>query len=549
MLEIQYKTVKTQIPSYEFRVRNPQPATRNGYLSMKIIVILALSYILFIHNLGTIALWDPDEPRQAIMAREMMQRNDYVHPYLNGRPYLEKPPFYSWMIIIASKIKGNMDEFSSRIPAAIAATLLLLITYYLGRMLTDPYSGFLSAIVLATNYQFLSNARESVMDMTFAFFIGLTILLNYISIVRGKRWQFILSFIPSSLATLTKGPAGLVIPACTIFIYLLVKKEFKRFIVPLIGGCFLSIALASIWFLMAGEEYWKEFILRQNLTRYTHAFDHIESFYYYFHKLFFNFLPWSILLPFAVHHAWKKRIWLPLIWFIFTFLFFELSTSKRAIYLLSCYPACALLCGIYVRDEWPWLLKNAWTNLLLKCFAFLLAVIPIVSFIVLRFFTSDTVLAFREGPPSLYFYIITLFFTGGVFFYMIMRKAEKRALTLFIVYLVFVGYFYNAYYMPVMDRTLKSPRLITDKLSNLKKDTEIYTYGFSSAGLIFYIGRPIHAFNDIKEIKQDKNDILLIVEDRPSIHIKGDLDRFYSPVNKARYERDTYTFYVRKDGQ
>ena len=321
MLEIQYKTVKTRIPSSAFRVRNPQPATRNGYLSMKIIVILALSCILFIHNLGTIALWDPDEPRQAIMAREMVQRNDYVHPYLNGKPYLEKPPFYSWMIIIASKIKGDMDEFSSRIPAAIAATLLLLITYYLGRMLTDPYSGFLSAIVLATNYQFLSNARESVMDMTFAFFIGLTILLNYISIVRGKRWQFILSFIPSSLATLTKGPAGLVIPACTIFIYLLVKKEFKRFIVPLIGGCFLSIALASIWFLMAGEEYWKEFILRQNLTRYTHAFDHIESFYYYFHKLFFNFLPWSILLPFAVYHAWKKRIWLPLIWFIFTFLF------------------------------------------------------------------------------------------------------------------------------------------------------------------------------------------------------------------------------------
>ncbi|HBZ36047.1 MAG TPA: glycosyl transferase family 39, partial [Rikenellaceae bacterium] len=104
---------------------------------MKLIIIILTCYLLFIQNLGGIALWDPDEPRQAIMAKEMMDRKDYIHPYLNGKPYLEKPPLYPWMIIAASKIKGTVDEFSSRLPAAISATILVIITYYVGCSLAN----------------------------------------------------------------------------------------------------------------------------------------------------------------------------------------------------------------------------------------------------------------------------------------------------------------------------------------------------------------------------------------------------------------------------
>ena len=108
------------------------------------------------------------------------------------------------MIIVASKISGELNEFSSRVPSAIAATLLLLATFFLGKMLINREAGFISALVLATNYQYISNARESVMDMTFAFFIGLTIFLNYVAITKDKRFFFVLSFISASFAILTK---------------------------------------------------------------------------------------------------------------------------------------------------------------------------------------------------------------------------------------------------------------------------------------------------------------------------------------------------------
>jgi 4-amino-4-deoxy-L-arabinose transferase-like glycosyltransferase len=516
---------------------------------MKAIVIILTCCILFIQNLGGIALWDPDEPRQAIMAREMMDRKDYIHPYLNGQPYLEKPPLYPWMIIAASKFRGTVSEFSSRLPAALSATLLVIVTYYLGCSLANPLTGFFSALILALNYQFLSNARESVMDMTFACLIGLTIFLNYIYISQGKRLFFMLSFIPAALGILTKGPAGLVLPAMVTFFYLISRKELKKFILPLMAGCVISAALSSIWFILAGPEYIKEFIFRQNITRYTNAFDHIETIYYYIHKLFFNFLPWSILLPFAIYHAFKRKIWFPLVWFIVIFLFFEFSTSKRAIYLLSCYPACALLCGIYINDKWSWLLEKPVTNILIRSFAFLLLIIPMAAVFVLNFLNSSVINVFKQESAALYVYITVLILTGGAFFYAVKKKSHILTLSALFFYFLFAGFFYHNAYMPIMDKNFKSPKLITDRIGSLKEGKDVYTYGFSSAGIIFYIGKPIQIFRNLDELKDKKNDILLVVEDEQSGHMDKDLSLLFLPVRKAHYEKEHYTIYVRKDGR
>jgi 4-amino-4-deoxy-L-arabinose transferase-like glycosyltransferase len=518
-------------------------------MKIKILMLLILTYLLFFHNLGGIALWDPDEPRQAIMAREMMDRGDYIHPYLNGKPYLEKPPFFSWMIIAASKVGGSLDEFASRVPSAVSAALLVLATFYLGSMLLDPWGGFLGAAILATNYQFLSNARESVMDMTFAFFIGLTLFLAFVALKNKKKWLLALAFLPAALATLTKGPAGILMPACIVFIYLLVKKEMKKYFWQLAAGCILATAIASVWFLLAGEAYIKEFVFRQNITRYTNAFDHIESLAYYFHKLFVNFLPWSIFLPFALYHGYRKKYWFPLIWFAFIFLFFEISTSKRAIYLLSLYPAAALLTGLYIRDKWQDLVSRFGVSILLKLFSLILALIPLASLAVLFASSNQTVTVFRNGPPVLYVYIGLLAATGGAFFAALVMKSGKASLACFFLYLTVTGFFYNAYYMPLMDVNYKSPRLLTNGLKELKKDAAIYTYGFSSAGFIYYIGKPVQTFLDIGEIKEDKRDILLIIEDGMAPHLQKDLAARFLPVGKARYEKEHYTFYVRKDGR
>lgn len=518
-------------------------------MPLRIPVLVILAILLFFTFLGSTSLWDPDEPRQAIMAREMMERGDYVHPYLNGKPYLEKPPLYPWAIILVSNLRGSVDELSSRIPSAIAATLLVFATYFFGSMLAGVQGGFIAALILMTNYQFLGNARESTMDMTFALFMGLTIFFSYWAQSKERRLLFVFSFLPASLAILAKGPAGLVIPAAVIFVCLIIEGRLKRFIVPLAVGCLVSAALASIWFIVAGQEYINEFIFHQNITRYTKAFDHRESLFYYFHKLFFNFLPWSVFLPFALFHAWKKKYWLPFVWFITIFLFFELSQSKRAIYLLSLYPACALLCGLYLKDRWEWLVNNIGTGFALKIYFIILAIFPIAGILALPYLPStDVIEAIRNASSSLYVYLVLLLIVSVVALVMLFKKLHKSALVFFVLYFVIVAFFHNAYYLPVTDKASKSLRLITDKLEPYIKTKEIYTLGFDSPGIIFYAGKPVQKTVALEEIVKRKDDILLIVEEGNTGHLKNSLEESFRQVDRVKFENDYYTFYVRKHG-
>ena len=511
---------------------------------MRILIVRFFAYALFVHNLGNISLWDPDEPRQAIMAREMMERSDYVHPYLNGSPYTEKPPLFSWLIVLASKVCGRLNEFTSRIPSALCATGLLLIVFFMGRRLADDNSGLLSALVLATNYQVLSNSREAVMDMTFAFFIGASIFLAWLSMERGSRPLFVLAFFPAALAILTKGPAGLLIPACVMFLYLFSEGKTKKFLLPLVAGSLLCLAVSSVWFLLAGEAYAREFLLHQNLVRYTRGFDHIENPFYYVHKLFINFLPWSILLPFSLVHAWKRKLWLPLTWFAFTFLFFEFSKSKRAIYLLSCYPACALLTGIYLKDRWQSLVDGTRTKWPVRLFGLILILLPLAAVIVLPPLKAYREL-FPQGDRILIVSAILLALVGFLFLYDVLKLLPAKSLRPLFTYLLLCAIIYHSFYMPALDTHVKSARLITSRIQ--AGPSEIYMFRVNSPALIYYYGRPIKVISEPLQIESNRGDVTVIAEKRPvTMKILAPL---FDVKKEVRYERDTYTIYERFHGR
>ena len=514
-------------------------------LGAQVAVILCLAYVLFVHNLGATSLWDPDEPRQAIEAREMVERSDYIHPYLNGKPYLEKPPLYPWLIVISAQIRGRLDEFAARIPSALAATLLLIIVFFLGRRFGDRSAGVLSVFILAANFQFLLNARESVMDMTFAMFIGLTIFLAYVAVMRDNRLLFVCAFVPSALAILSKGPAGLIIPAGILLLFLFSQGKARRFVFPLLAGCCLSAGLASVWFVLAGKAYYDEFILHQNLARYMRGFDHIESLLYYFPKLLFNFFPWSCFLPFAIYDAVKRRQWLPLCWFAFTFAFFEFSRSKRAVYLLPAYPAMAILVALYLKEEWQGLLRRGWSNHLVKVFALLITVIPVVAGVVpLAALQEQRMMLGRIVPVTIPLAILTLF--GLTFLVTVAKRVPGKSLAALFAYSICLGFLYHSLYMPAVDMHYKSVRRITDVVKSLGGSGPVYTFGFNSPALIYYLGRPVSGIRDVHDIRSVERNGVLIAENKPGRQKQVPPD--FSPVRQVRYEKDTYTVFMKNQG-
>ena len=56
-----------------------------------------LASLVLLPYLGAVGLWDPWEVHYGEVAREMIQRNDYVHPYWENAWFFSKPAFTMWM--------------------------------------------------------------------------------------------------------------------------------------------------------------------------------------------------------------------------------------------------------------------------------------------------------------------------------------------------------------------------------------------------------------------------------------------------------------------
>jgi 4-amino-4-deoxy-L-arabinose transferase-like glycosyltransferase len=380
------------------------------------------------------------------------------------------------------------------------------------------------------------------MDMTFALFISLPIFLGYLCMEKEKKWLIVLAILPSALAVWSKGPAGLVIPVAVLFFYALFTGRLRETFFPLAAGGIVALALSSIWFIMAGEANSTEFLIHQNITRYVTGFDHVESYWYYFHKLFVNFLPWSIPLPFALYFAIKRRLWLPVIWLVFIFLFFEASKSKRAIYLLSCYPACAILVGIYLKEKWYVLAEHKFSKTIITLFGIILLAIPLFLIPAAQFIPA---VAIVFGGNWTFMFAITVVLAAMALTFIIamfQQKPEQSFLGLFI-YLIFLGFLYHGVYMPVMDNNQRSIRLIIEAMKGKEKTSELYMYGFNSPAFIYYAGKPVHILASPTDLPTQKDGIILVVNSK---HDNIDAFKPLFPITKTvNYEREKFVIYMR----
>src|SRR6516165_302924 len=51
-------------------------------------------------------LFEPDEGRYAEIPREMLIRGEWIVPYLQGEPYLDKPPLMYWLVNLSYRAFG-----------------------------------------------------------------------------------------------------------------------------------------------------------------------------------------------------------------------------------------------------------------------------------------------------------------------------------------------------------------------------------------------------------------------------------------------------------
>ena len=326
------------------------------YTHIQVAFLVIFTGFLFVFDLGSRDLWAPDEPRYAQVAREMLENKNFVLPHLNGEVYPDKPPLLFWLIDLFSMPFRTVTEFFARLPSALSGIGCCIAVFFLGKFTFSQRTGFIAALILATNVNFLWIARRSAFDVLLTFLITMSLLCFYSGYSRDSKRTilFLLSYVFMGLAVLTKGPLGLFLPVIIIASFLVMEGNLKLYRYMAIGrGCIVFSIIVFSWFGLAsfegGKEYVGEILNNQIMGRFFNSWKDKEPFYYYFTRFPIDFLPWSLFIPGVVIYSIKeknkgfRKLHLPFVWFTAVFIFFLIASGKKGRYLLPLYPAASLL--------------------------------------------------------------------------------------------------------------------------------------------------------------------------------------------------------------
>ncbi len=399
-------------------------SNKNIYKLVSLIFLIALFFIFF-YGIGNYGLLAKDEPRYAGCALEMIENNNFTVPKFNFEDRFDKPALYYWLIATSYKILG-VSSFSSRVPSAICAILLVLFTWYTTSKVLGKRSGLLSAIVLATSVEYIFLGRRAATDITLCLFFSSALFSMYLSYFykdwRVKIFWVILSGMFAGFALLTKGPVGLLLQLAILSLFLIYRKHFniKHIKVYAIISV-IALAVSLPWYIAVHKatlgNFTKVFFFTHNFERFTSVVgEHPGPFWFYIPILAIGFMPWILFLipslSFLLKHIkskfFNKFIAFNLIWAGLIFLFFSVCKTKLFTYILLLFPALSIITGyslnIIIRKN-----QKALEKSLIFISVFCLVLLTIIYFQVPNIKTCHRYINLIQASSLVSFFILSIF--------------------------------------------------------------------------------------------------------------------------------------------
>jgi len=176
--------------------------------NLHLFLLLLIAFIAFVVNNGAIEA-NIMEARNLTTAREMLQKNNWLEPTMNGELRLEKPPLPTWIAAATMYFSGDENLSLLRLPAALAALLMVFFLFRLTTELTDDkLLPCLVAGTASTSFYIFFMARDISWDIfCHSFMIGAIWLFHKGLKSKGSGWgELIGAAILMSLSFLSKGP-------------------------------------------------------------------------------------------------------------------------------------------------------------------------------------------------------------------------------------------------------------------------------------------------------------------------------------------------------
>jgi len=338
--------------------------------STNVLALVAFCAFLFFAGVQIVGLIGPDEPRYAQVAREMLERHDWVTPTLWGQPWLEKPPLFYWGAMLAYKSTGEVTGWAARLPSAALSTLMVFFIYVWARHFRRGMQ-LDAALITAASVIIIVFGRGASTDMPLTAMFAIA-MLSWWGWYESQSRAWLLAFYAFvGLGTLAKGPVAVFLAGLIVAAFSALRRDWRPVLRTLwLPGIVLYLAVVLPWFVAvqrANPEFFRVFILEHNLQRYTSdLYRHKQPFWYYVPVALIGLLPWTIFAVTALVDAirdWRFSVSEPqgredlrtflTLWFLLPIAFFSLSQSKLPGYVLPAIPAAAILLADFIlrREE------------------------------------------------------------------------------------------------------------------------------------------------------------------------------------------------------
>lgn len=244
----------------------------------------------------------------ACVSKDMVQNNHWFSPELNGKPYINKPPFYFWLVALSFKLFG-VNFYAAKIPSMIFATLDVMLVYWVVfRWTRDCDTAFFSSFSFLTTRwivrNFAANRPESLLVLSLLLGCYAVILINE----RKKAGPYLFG-LSCALAFMTKLFFAAFLPIALLLYGLLSKRllnwfRWKHFYLGILAG----IAVSALWVLyFEGQHpgYFRYILKTQTMLRVVEGLDvnkdplmYLKEFLKYYH-------PWLLFLVLGIPVLWR----------------------------------------------------------------------------------------------------------------------------------------------------------------------------------------------------------------------------------------------------
>jgi 4-amino-4-deoxy-L-arabinose transferase-like glycosyltransferase len=323
----------------------------------------AFALLLLGLGLGLRDPWPSDEPRFALVARLMVEHGQWLFPHRGHELYPDKPPVFMWLQALSYFLTHNW-RIAFLLPSLAAALTALALVYDLARRLWNHRSALLAATTLLVTIHFTYQMRNAQID---PLLLGWITLANYgllRHLLLGPSWRwFAAGCFFAGIGVATKGVGALAL--LLLVPYLVARRShwhplvqpgggwrwaggLALFLLPILGWLLPMLLVARADGDPQHAEYVRNILFGQTVHRYASPTGHFHSPFYFLGIIALDWLPLSLLLPWAIPAWWRRlkrrdaRFLLPLGWIVLVLLFFSFSPGKRDVYILPALPMTAL---------------------------------------------------------------------------------------------------------------------------------------------------------------------------------------------------------------